>query len=64
MAPATPATNAADVPAQVFNQFLADLAAANLPAEVVTRLRETLVEDRAFTESALRKAVLGEESPL
>lgn len=62
MVPAAPTTKAADVPAQVFDQFLADLAEANVPAEVVTRLRKTLVEDRAFTEIALRKAVFGEES--
>lgn len=63
MASATSPKRAADVPAQVFDQFLADLVAANLPEEVVARLRKTLIEDRTFNEIALRKSVLGEESP-
>ena len=37
MVPATPTTKAADVPAQVFDQFLADLTGANVPAQVEAR---------------------------
>jgi hypothetical protein len=54
---------AADVPTQVFEKALEELAVAGLPEELVTRLRKTLLEDRAFTENALKKAVFGEEPP-
>jgi hypothetical protein len=61
MVPQTPSPKATDVPTQVFDQFLGKLGLANVPAEVVARLRKTLVDDRAFTELALRKAVLGDD---
>jgi len=50
-----------DVPAQVFEQFLIDLVGAEIPTEVVTRLSKTLLEDRIFTDTALKQAVFGEE---
>ncbi len=62
MIPTPQIAKAPDVPAQVFEQFLAELAGAGVPEEVVMRLRKTLVEDRAFGEMALKKAVLGEEA--
>jgi len=34
-----------------------------MSAELVARLRKTLLEDKAFTERALKDAVFGEESP-
>jgi hypothetical protein len=49
------------VPAQVFEQFLADLMAAEIPAEVVARLRKTLLEDQLFSDAALKQALFGEE---
>ena len=51
-----------DVPAQVFQNFLQALGKAGAAADLVDRLRKTLVEDRVFSERALRQAVLGEES--
>ena len=57
----TPAPKATDVPAQVFEQFLADLMAAEIPAEVVARLRKTLLEDQLFSDAALKQALFGEE---
>ena len=62
MAESPVAPKVTDVPAQVFEQFLTDLAAANIPAEVVTRLRKTLLEDRLFTDAAIKQAVFGKES--
>ena len=50
-----------DVPAQVFEKFLQALAGAGVSAELVVRLRKTLVEEQTFTERALTAAVLGEE---
>lgn len=50
-----------DVPAQVFEKFLQALGGAGASAELVARLRKALLEDRTFTERALRSAVLGEE---
>jgi len=57
-----PAPKATDLPTQVFEQFLIDLVGAGIPAEVVARLRKTLLEDRVFTDAALKQAVLGEET--
>jgi hypothetical protein len=51
-----------DVPARVFEKFLSDLAGAGLPADLIARLRTTLIEQRAFGERALKAAVLAEES--
>ena len=34
---------------------------AGVSAELVARLRKTLLEDKTFTERALKEAVLGEE---
>ena len=50
-----------DVPAQVFEKFLQALGEAGASAELVARLRKTLLEDRTFTERALKEAVLAEE---
>jgi hypothetical protein len=52
-----------DVPTQVFEEFLDALGWAGVPVELVKRLRKTLLEDKKFTEPALRAAVLHEESP-
>jgi hypothetical protein len=50
-----------DVPAQVFEKFLQALGEAGASAELVTRLRKTLFEDKKFTERALKEAVFAEE---
>lgn len=58
-----PATaGAIDVPTQVSEKFLEALAGAGLPADLVARLRKTLLEEKAFTDRALKAAVLDEES--
>jgi len=50
-----------DVPAQVFEKFLEALEGSGVSAELIGRLRKTLLEDKAFTERALKEAVLAEE---
>lgn len=50
-----------DVPAQVFEKFLQALEGSGVSAELIGRLRKTLIEDKAFTERALKEAVLAEE---
>jgi hypothetical protein len=52
---------APDVPAQVFEKFIQTLGEAGASEELVARLRKTLLEDKTFTERALKHAVLGEE---
>jgi hypothetical protein len=51
-----------DVPTRIFEKFLQALEGASVSADVVARLRNTLFEDRAFSENALKKAVLGENA--
>jgi len=51
-----------DVPTQVFTKFLTALESAGASAELVARLSKTLLEDKVFTEVALKEAVFGEES--
>jgi hypothetical protein len=50
-----------DVPAQVFENFIEELGTAGVASEVILRVRKTLLEDKVFTERALREAVLGDE---
>jgi len=50
-----------DVPAQVFEKFLQALEGTSVSAELVARLRKTLLGDKTFTERALKEAVLAEE---
>jgi hypothetical protein len=51
-----------DVPAQVFEKFLEVLGSTGASAELVTRLRKTLLENKSFNDRALKAAVLGEDS--
>ncbi len=51
-----------DVPVQVFEKFLQALGGAGASAQLVARLRKALLEDKTFTERALKEAVLAEES--
>lgn len=50
-----------DVPAQIFEQFLQALSDTGMSVELIARLRKTLVEDRTFSDGALKTAVFGEE---
>lgn len=50
-----------DVPTQVFEKFLQALGGAAVSTELVARLRKALLEDKTFTERALKEAVLAEE---
>jgi hypothetical protein len=52
-----------DVPTQVFEQFLQALEDSGESVEIISHLREALLEDKTFTEPAMKKAVLGEEGP-
>ena len=49
-----------DVPDQVFEDFLARLAEAEVSDEDIVRLRQTLLVDKKFTAPALKAAVFGE----
>ena len=53
-----------DVPAQIFEEFLKALEADGASPELITRLRKTLLENKTFTDRALKAAVFGEEFPL
>lgn len=50
-----------DVPKQVFEKFLDALGGAGAAVELIHRLRKTLLEDKTFTDRALKEAVLAEE---
>jgi hypothetical protein len=60
---ATPVSDkaAVDIPTRVFEKYLEVLAEAKVSPEVISRLRATLLEDKSFTERALKDAVFGEE---
>lgn len=62
MADSAPTPSVSDVPAMVFEKFLSDLATAKVSADVIKRLRTTLLEERSFTDRALKSAVLTDES--
>lgn len=51
----------ADIPGQVFEKFLEALGGTDVSPELIARLRKALLEDKTFTERALKAAVLGEE---
>ena len=51
-----------DVPVLIFEKFLEDLENAGVSTELVTRLRKALLEEQVFTDSALKTAVLGEDT--
>lgn len=50
-----------DVPTSVFERFLEALNEAGVSTDLVARLRKTLLEDKKFTDHALKEAVLAEE---
>ena len=43
-------------------KFLEALGGTDVSPELIARLRKTLLDDKTFTERALKTAVLGEES--
>lgn len=51
-----------NLPSQIFERFLDGAAAANVPKETIEALRQTLLDDKLFKESALKKAILGEDT--
>ncbi len=51
----------ADIPGQVFEKFIEALGGTDVSPELIARLRKALLEDKTFTERALKAAVLGEE---
>lgn len=59
-----PTPEAHDIPSQVIEAFLATLAERGIGADVIERLRKTLLEDKDFSDRALRAAVApGETLP-
>lgn len=50
-----------DVPTLVFDAFLEALKQAGASDELIIRLRKALLEEKKFTERALKDAVLPEE---
>ena len=54
--------NTADVPKQVFLKFLEKVEATGGNAEMVSRLKTTLLEKCDFSEEALESAIFGESA--
>lgn len=52
---------APDVPAKVFTEFVEQTAQNAFPADVVKRLRSTLLDTQNFSDEGLRAALFGEE---
>ena len=57
-----PTHSTSDIPVQVFEAVLKALSEKGMAAEKVAALRKVLIEDRNFSEAALRAAVLSEEN--
>ncbi len=52
----------ADIPRQVIGKFLDKLTGAGVSADVVARLRKTLIDDSALTEPAVKRAIFPEDA--
>ena len=50
-----------DIPSRVIENFLQELEGTGATDEMIARLHQTLIEDKSFTESALKKAIFGKE---
>lgn len=50
-----------EVPSEIFETFLKNLEREGVSAELIERLRKTLLEDKVFTDRALKEAVFPEE---
>jgi hypothetical protein len=53
---------AVDIPTRVFEKFLQALADGEASPELIARLRATLLQNKTFTDRALREAIFGEET--
>jgi hypothetical protein len=62
MSTSSPPARMPDVPMQIFDKFITNLLEAGVSPEVVDQLRTTLIQDKKYTERALREAVLGPEA--
>jgi hypothetical protein len=56
------ASPVSDVPAQIFEAFLKALPEAQIPEEIVSRLRKTLLEEIDLSDKALKCAIAPEET--
>jgi hypothetical protein len=61
MTPADAMNTSQDIPTGLFERFIVELEKTDVPGEVVAALRKALLEDKTFTEAALRAAVTVEE---
>lgn len=52
-----------NIPAQVFERFLHALSEEGMSEEFIARLSKTLLEEKTFSEPALRTAIFGEVEP-
>jgi len=50
-----------DIPGQIFGKFLEALGGTDISPDLIARLRKALLEDKTFSDRALKAAVLGEE---
>jgi hypothetical protein len=50
-----------EVPAQLFEEFVTQLEKAETPADVVERLRATIIHEKDLSEKAIRAALFPEE---
>lgn len=49
---------------QVYQKFIENLSAANMPSAMVERLKKVLLEDKKYTEQVLKDALLKEDAAL
>ncbi|MEO6847149.1 MAG: hypothetical protein ABI254_07815 [Chthoniobacterales bacterium] len=61
MSAPSPQKHSSDVPSVIFEKFLSALTGPDVPEQVIERLRKTLLEERNFTERALKEAILKED---
>lgn len=50
-----------EVPAQVFEKFLSELESTDVPKDVITRLRKTILEEGKLKQDAIQKAIFSED---
>ena len=63
MAEQTEKTSLPEVPKQIFAKFLDELSTTDIPAELVGRLRKTILEDQVITEGAVKAALSPTKAP-
>ena len=57
MSNAPKTSNTTEVSERIFSAFLDKLSEANYPADVIDRMRKSLLQDKKFTEKAMREAL-------